>query len=1371
MASNPAFEEALRLVLETSGTEGVEALRLALTQMGDVSTEAVQETGRLVDTLIELDSAAGKAQGYQSMLNQLSELEKQFDANQMAAYQLSLQLAETEKPSRELLNAQRQLASEGQRLRASLDAQWAAAERADEALAEAGVQTANLGKSQAILRERLESSRSELVAHTASIKREAEENERLRKSLSRMGEDLSDVSREFDGMASAVSDMARELETIDRPAKSLLARQQALGHEAEQLRQRFKEQSSALVDAAADTDGLADNTERLRALQQSLLAEYDRSADAIEAQAHAIKDEAEAVRRRNLAMEDADERFRRQNQSSRSAAEALKGYKERASQAAQGTAELGESAAATSSILNKLKGVAATAFGFIGFGKVVDGIKDIIKEGSDAEQELAQIQAALAATGRQSEFTAEQLARMRQQLQGGLFDDGQISAAQVRLLSYTNIVGKQFPEAMRAAIDQAQRLGMGLEQSAEVVGKALQTPSKAMESLSKQGFTLEDSQKQLIKQLEATGRVAEAQAIILDVLTESYGGAAAAAKVGQIAGLWKAATERFKDWKQEVADQGVLTYFKAQLAEMLDTVDRLAKDGTLTRWAKQTADGIITLANAAKGATQFVIDHTGAIVTMAKAYATFAIIKAIVQLNTWRIALLATTRAQWANVAAMDAAGKRAVSFTNVLKAIPRAVPITIGLLGLELAAKGLHSIGQAIGEEMAKNSAAVKQAGEFSRQLREELYRDAIARRELAVSLIAYRDTAVQTAEQLARLGALERDSYKARLDGLRQYLAAQLGYLLQQQELGLATELQIQQLQEVKVKLADVRTGYIAIADASKIAADAMRTGITSEAQLIIEKLQGIDRDSKLAASSIRELFNGLNFSDSNTLGNVGLALASIADQGAAANRNVRDGLMATLQQLSGEELSRFQAAATAAFESLPNAALNTATVLEQTLQAGLQKLGVSAEQMGVKFTAAGRDATAAFGAITENALATSAQIETAFKAALGKVATLDEARALGALLEAAGQRGKVGFDQAERSAAALNSRIREITNAMNPLNDEFGRLGIQSQASLNAARDSAKEAFEAIKRGASQGKASIEDVRRAFKAYADTARAAVADSDASAKSMVESQLDHLGAIYRVNDGLDEMGAKGASATQKVAAGAAEAASKLDGVAASASSAAAATEQVAAAGSSASASLGSASAAASGFSLEMGEISSKARELLDSVGGKNGLQQFAGVWNGLFDQRAQLAEYRKELEGTLQGFDELSEQRKALQSRFDLVGAGELEQVLQVENQIAVKQQERARAAKEAAAERLRVAEAEAKAQAEADAKRVGADGSTAQVVRVEWVAPTRSVVASASAADREQAERIADLVAPLVMSKLARSKSVSIRGSSAR
>lgn len=1256
MAGSGAFEEALRLVLETSGTEGVDALRQALVEMGVATEDVGADTAKLVDKLAELNATAGKSDAFTGMMQTLDELEQRYNANQRAALELSLKIAETVSPSKELLAAQKALRAEGDKLQSSLNKQWEAVAKADTELRELGVDTTQLAGAQ-----------------------------------------------------------------------------QRLRTEATRTAQAFAEQAKASAEAAKE------------------------------------------ARRRDAQIEESDAGFRAHAKASTAAAQSLQAYRDRANQAAKDTAELGVAATTTSSILDKLKGVAATALGFIGFSKLVDGIKSIITEGSDAEQELAQLEAALAATGRQSEFSADQLAQMRRQLQGGLFDDGEISKAQVRLLSYTNIVGQQFPEAMQITIDQAQRLGISLEQSAEVVGKALQTPSKAMESLSKQGFTLDASQKQVITQLEATGRVAEAQAIILDLLAESYGGAAAAAKVGTIAGLWKAATERFKDWKQEVADQGVLDYFKTQLTDMLALADRLAKDGTLTRWAKQTADAIVTMANAARSATTWLVEHSGALVTMGKAFATFAIVRAIVQMNAWRVALMASTRAQLANAAAMDATGRGALTLGNILRTLPRAVPITVALLGVELATKTLQALGEALGEELGKNSQAMKESGEAVRQMREQMYLQGVEYKKAAVSIAEYRDVSVRSSAEVAAMGEQERKSYEGRLDGLKKYLTAQLGFLFTQKELGLATQEQLDELDRVKARLAEVATGYQSLSAGARVAGEALRSGIGTGAQLVVEQLKGIANDSRLAATQIGTLFQSLNYSDTGSLGNVAFALASIAEQGSGAARNVRDGLMATLQQLSGEELSRFQAAAQAAFASLPSAATNTSVVLEQTLLAAMAKLGVSAERMGVSFTAAGRDANAAFATVVENALSTSAQIETAFKAALGNVATLDEAKALGAQLQAAGQQGKIGFDQAERSAAALNARLREITNAMNPLNDEFGRLGIQSQASLDAARDAAKDAFEAIRRGAAQGKASIEDVRRAFTAYANTARSAVANSDDWKRKQVESQLEVQGATYATNQALANQGNAGAAAGQAVAAGGAQATAAMEQVQSAAAGAASSVAAVGAAAGGASGTLNKAAASASGFSMNMGQISEKTRELLSQMGGKNGLQQFANIWNGLAAQRRELEAYKQEQAEVLKGMDELSRQRRELAQRFDLVGEGELEEVLQIEQQIESKRAERRRAEAEERRARLDAAREEAALQAEADAKRIakggGGSGDGAQVLRIEWTAPSRSVAASASAAEREQAERLAGMVAPLVMDRVARSRSVSVRAGGGR
>src|SRR5690606_15585893 len=159
-----------------------------------------------------------------------------------------------------------------------------------------------------------------------------------------------------------------------------------------------------------------------------------------------------------------------------------------------------------------------------GIGLVREGISTMFAAGRDHEDSLAQLNAALTATGNAAGYSSEQLLAMAQELRDNSnFTTEQIVDAQTRLLSYTGVVGKEFPAAMQIIIDQAQRLGISVEQSAETVGQALENPSKAMAALGRQGFTLEKSQQDLLVRLEATGRMAEAQAIIMDLLTESYG--------------------------------------------------------------------------------------------------------------------------------------------------------------------------------------------------------------------------------------------------------------------------------------------------------------------------------------------------------------------------------------------------------------------------------------------------------------------------------------------------------------------------------------------------------------------------------------------------------------------------------------------------------------------------------------------------------------------------------------------------------------------------------------------------------------------------------------------------------------------------------
>ena len=177
---------------------------------------------------------------------------------------------------------------------------------------------------------------------------------------------------------------------------------------------------------------------------------------------------------------------------------------------------------------SKIGAVIGGIFAGITVGAV---FQKFVAETRGAEQEQAQLAAALKSTGEAAGISQIQLNAMADAMEGrSIFSAGDINSAQARLLSYTGVVGEQFPQAMQAAIDMATRMGMDVKQAAETVGKALDSPKDGLSALSKQGFRFTDDQKAMVEQLQATGRSAEAQSIILSALELSYGGAAAAAR-------------------------------------------------------------------------------------------------------------------------------------------------------------------------------------------------------------------------------------------------------------------------------------------------------------------------------------------------------------------------------------------------------------------------------------------------------------------------------------------------------------------------------------------------------------------------------------------------------------------------------------------------------------------------------------------------------------------------------------------------------------------------------------------------------------------------------------------------------------------------
>lgn len=158
-------------------------------------------------------------------------------------------------------------------------------------------------------------------------------------------------------------------------------------------------------------------------------------------------------------------------------------------------------------------------------------MKKYIANTIEAEQVQAQLEQRIKSTGGAAGLTVTELNKMAEALQfSTTFDDESIGQAQGVLLTFTKLGRDVFPRATEAVLDMSIALGTDLKSAALQVGKALNDPVKGMTALSRAGVQFSEAQTDTIKRLVETGKVAEAQQIILAELETQMGGSARAAR-------------------------------------------------------------------------------------------------------------------------------------------------------------------------------------------------------------------------------------------------------------------------------------------------------------------------------------------------------------------------------------------------------------------------------------------------------------------------------------------------------------------------------------------------------------------------------------------------------------------------------------------------------------------------------------------------------------------------------------------------------------------------------------------------------------------------------------------------------------------------
>lgn len=187
--------------------------------------------------------------------------------------------------------------------------------------------------------------------------------------------------------------------------------------------------------------------------------------------------------------------------------------------------------------------IGAGAAGFLAF-QVFQGIESL----AELEDVTNQTNAVLKSTKGAAGISAKAIRDLAQEYEDlTTIDDKVIQSGENVLLTFTNIRKDAFEPALAAALDLSVAMDQDLKSSVVQVGKALNDPIKGMTALQRVGVSFSEDQRNVIKRLVETGRVAKAQKIILRELNREFGGSAKSA-----AGGYRGALNRLKDSAEDL---------------------------------------------------------------------------------------------------------------------------------------------------------------------------------------------------------------------------------------------------------------------------------------------------------------------------------------------------------------------------------------------------------------------------------------------------------------------------------------------------------------------------------------------------------------------------------------------------------------------------------------------------------------------------------------------------------------------------------------------------------------------------------------------------------------------------------------------------
>lgn len=268
--------------------------------------------------------------------------------------------------------------------------------------------------------------------------------------------------------------------------------------------------------------------------------------------------------------------------------------------------QAGKTEKATTKMTSSFRGL-GTAIGAIGIGLFT---KKIIDNTIRQEKAVRQLEAAIESTGGAAGLTSQELQDMAASMQQvTTFGDEAVMEMQSLLLTFTKVGEETFPRASMAIADMAVRMGTDLKSATIQVGKALNDPILGVTALGRSGIQFSEDQKEMIKSLTETGRLAEAQTLILKELETQFGGSAKAARQN-FGGSLEALGNAFGDLLEEDGD-GLKDATSAieSLTTLMSAPETKAAFGSITsavvKLVELSANGAVEFANFGKAIGDF----------------------------------------------------------------------------------------------------------------------------------------------------------------------------------------------------------------------------------------------------------------------------------------------------------------------------------------------------------------------------------------------------------------------------------------------------------------------------------------------------------------------------------------------------------------------------------------------------------------------------------------------------------------------------------------------------------------------------------------------------------------------------------------------